>query len=102
MDEEKLNEDQENSEAEPTPEETAAAWENYVRQEINTILNIFLPEAVNGNFGIKYLRPVIMVDPKSGKRIIDEKKATGVQIFIEFDFADTVEFFDDFPEESKP
>lgn len=89
-------------EQQPTPEEIAAAWENYVRGEVNTILDIFLPEAVHGNVGVRYIRPVKMIDPKTGKKVIEENKANGVQIFVEFDFADTIEFFDEMPEESQP
>lgn len=87
---------------EVTQEEAAKAWEDYVRGEINTILDIFLPEAIHGNFGVRYMRPASGIDPKTDKLIVDESKATGVQIFIEFDFADTVEFFDELPEESEP
>lgn len=85
-----------------TPEEVAAAWENYVRQEVNQVLNIFLPEAINGNVGVKYIRPVLRVDPSTGQKISDQNKATGVQIFVEFDFAEPIEFFDELPDESQP
>lgn len=83
--------------AEIPPEERAKAWEDYVRTEINTMLDIYLPEAINGNIGIKYDRPVKKVDPKTGKQIFDESKAKGVFISIYFDFPAPIEFYDEEP-----
>jgi len=80
------------------PEERAALWEQYVRTEVNTLLDIYLPEAVSGNVGVKYIRPEIGTDPKTNKMLFDENKATGVMISLMFEFADTVEFFDEKPE----
>jgi hypothetical protein len=48
--------------------------------------------------GVKYVRPVLRIDPKTDKKIIDKNKATGVMISLMFEFADTVEFFDEKPE----
>lgn len=79
------------------PEERAAAWEKYVRDEVNSLLDIYLPEAITGNVGIKYINPVKSISPKTGKSEIDDKHATGVSIVINFEFADAVEFFDDDP-----
>lgn len=84
--------------AEIPPEERAALWEKYVRDEVNTLLDIYLPEAISGNIGVKYIRPMIGTDPKTGKKIIEDNKATGVMISLMFEFADTVEFFDEKPE----
>lgn len=75
------------------PEERAKAWEDYVRGEVNKVLDIYLPEAANGNIGIQYDKPVKMIDPKSGKKIIDENKAKGVMIVVDLEFAETIEFF---------
>jgi hypothetical protein len=79
------------------PEERAAAWEEYVRREVNTLLDIYLPEAISGNVGVKYIRPIKSVSPKTGKKEIDETHANGVSIVITFDFADTIEFYDEDP-----
>ena len=75
------------------PEERAAAWEEYVRGEVNALLDTFLPEAIHGNVGIKYDHPVIRISPKTGKTEIDETKAKGVYVSIMFEFAAPIEFF---------
>jgi len=81
------------------PEEIAAAWEKYVRDEVNSLLDVFLPEAINGNVGVIYKRPVLRVDAATGKSILDENKATAVDIHVVFEFPKAVEFFDDKPSE---
>lgn len=81
-----------------TPEERAAAWEAHVRYQVESILDIYLPEAINGNVGVKYVRPVKRVNPRTGKQEFDEKKATGVIVTLMFDFAAPIEFFDEKPE----
>ena len=83
-----------------TPEERAAAWEKYVRDEVTSILDTFLPESISGNVGIKYDHPVKQVSPKTGKAEIDETKATGVYLSIFFEFAAPIEFVDK-PEETE-
>jgi len=83
-----------------TPEERAAAWENYVRTEVNAILDTFLPESISGNVGVKYEHPVKEVSAKTGKTIVDEKKAIGVYLSIMFEFAAPIEFFDE-PEKAE-
>ena len=83
--------------AEVAPEDRAAAWEAYVRTEVNALLDTFLPEAISGNVGIKYDHPVIQVNPKTGKAEIDESKATGVFVSVKFEFAAPIEFFDEEP-----
>jgi len=84
-------------------EERAKAWEEYVRTEINSMLDIYLPESVTGNIGIKYEHPVKRVDPATGAPEIDDKKATGVYISIMFEFARPIDFYDEepVPEESE-
>lgn len=82
-----------------TPEEIAAEWEKYVRDEVSSLLDIFLPEAVNGTVGVLYDRPIKRVDAATGKAIIEESKATGVDIHIVFKFPQAIEFFDEKPSE---
>lgn len=84
--------------AEIPPEERAAAWEEYVRNEVSSLLDTFLPEAISGNVGIKYEHPILRVSPKTGKAEIDENTATGVFISILFEFAAPISFFDEKPE----
>ena len=81
------------------PEERAAAWEEYVRTEVNALLDTFLPEAISGNVGIKYDHPILEVSPKTGKQVIDESRATGVFISVLFEFAAPITFFDEKPEQ---
>jgi hypothetical protein len=80
------------------PEERAAFWEARVRDEINTLLDIFIPEAITGNIGIKYDNPIRSIDPKTGEPDIDTEKASGVKIVIEFKFADMIHFSKEKPE----
>lgn len=87
--------------AEVLPEERAAAWEKYVRDEVNSLLDTFLPEAISGNVGVKYDHPVIQISPKTGKAKIDETKATGVFLSIKFEFAAPIKFFDEDPNKTE-
>jgi hypothetical protein len=82
-----------------TPEEMAKAWENYVRNEVNTLLDIFLPEAISGNVGVIYSHPVKEVSAKTGESIVDKDKATAVDIHIVLDFPEAIQFFDEKPTE---
>ena len=99
VDKEVVNDDKVKEElAKITPEERAAAWEAHVRYQVDSILDTYLPEAITGNVGVKYVRPVKRVSPRTGKREFDENKATGVIITLMFDFAEPIEFFDEKPE----
>lgn len=82
-------------------EERAAAWEEYVRGEVNALLDTFLPESITGNVGIKYEHPVREKNPKTGADILDETKALGVFISVKFDFAAPIEFFEEKPEQAE-
>lgn len=74
--------------------ELAKKWEEYVRNELNSVLDIFLPDAMAGNVGIKYAHPVVE-SYENGDKKIDETKAVGVSIHINFKFKGQV----DIPEE---
>lgn len=74
--------------------ELAKKWEEYVRSELNSILDIYLPDAIAGNIGIKYAHPVVE-SYENGDRKIDETKAVGVSVHINFKFKGQV----DIPEE---
>lgn len=85
-----------------TPEERAAAWEEYVRKEVNSLLDTFLPEAISGNVGIKYEHPSRGKSAKTGKEMVDESKVTGVYLSIMFEFAAPLEVFgENKPEDSE-
>jgi hypothetical protein len=70
-------------------------WEAYVRNEINTLLDMFLPMTKSGIVGLKYINPE--KEKYEGQTIYDEDKAIGVDIAIRFDFEK--EF--DIPKESE-
>lgn len=84
-----------------TPEERATAWEEYVRTEVNSLLDTFLPESISGNVGIKYEHPSKGKDPKTGQELIDDSKATGVYLSIMFEFAAPINFYDEKPEDAE-
>lgn len=71
-------------EEEVTKEETAAQWEMYVRNELNTLLDIYLPASIHGNVGIKYVNPVKA--KYETHTDYDKTKAVGVQMSIVFAF----------------
>ena len=83
------------------PEERAKAWEEYVRNEVNSLLDTFLPESISGNVGIKYEYPSKGQNPKTGEEMIDESKATGVFLSIMFEFAAPITFYDEKPEDAE-
>ena len=74
---------------EPTKEETEKMWEAYVRNEVNTLLNIYLPIAVEGTVGIKYVHPVKASYETHTE--YDKDKAAGVQLSLVFTFSDSIE-----------
>lgn len=82
-----------------TAEEMAQAWEQYVRDEVNAYLDTFLPEAVNGNVGVVYKRPIKEIDVKTGEPVFEENKAVAVDIHLVFEFPKAIEFFDTKPSE---
>jgi len=82
---------------EPTEEELAkmaAEWETYVRDELNSLLDIYLPNAIAGNVGIKYAHPVLETYVDGSDAKIDEKAAVGVNININLRFRGTVDLSD--------
>jgi hypothetical protein len=79
------------------PEDRAAAWEAYVRGQVSSVLDTYLPEAITGNIGVKYINPVLRVDAQTGEKVIDTKTALGVQVILEFTFAAPIKFFDEEP-----
>ena len=76
-------------------EKAAKDWEDYVRDEVNTLLNVYLPVSKNGNIGIKYYKDVLQ-RTESGVRY-DETKAVGVQMHIVFEFAQPVDLVGEEP-----
>ena len=59
-------------------------WEEYVRSEVAAMLDLYLPETISGNVGIKYTRPV--KEQYEGHVEYDNTKVSGVTIQLVFDF----------------
>lgn len=60
------------------------SWDEYVRGEVNSYLNTFLPEAETGNVGIKYSHPI--KEKLETGIVYDEDKIAGVEIRLVFKF----------------
>lgn len=67
-----------------TEEERSVAWMNYVSDEVNALLALFLPISKEGVVGVKY-KPVVMAQYESGPQH-DLSKAEGVEIRLVFNF----------------
>lgn len=72
-----------------TKGEMAQKWEAYVRNELNTLLNIYLPIAIEGTVGIKYVNPVKA--KYETHTVYDKTVACGVQLSIAFTFGDIID-----------
>lgn len=71
-------------------ETMAKEWESYVRDELNSLLDIYLPNSIAGNIGVKYARP-IKESYEDGTIVKEEGKAIGVNISINFKFGNAVD-----------
>lgn len=83
-------------ERELTEEERAIKWMNYVSDEVNALLAIFLPISKEGVVGMKY-KPVLVETLETGP-VYDKNRAEGVEIRLIFNFEDKIELP---PEEDK-
>ena len=70
-------------------EKDASTWDGYVTNEVNTVLELFLPEASAGNVGIKYERAKVAGD--SGEFVEVEDKAEAVSVNIILDFTEPID-----------
>jgi len=70
-------------------EKDISTWDGYVTNEVNSILELLLPESNSGNVGIKYER--VMVTTDSGEMVPDEGKASGVSVNIVLTFEKPIE-----------
>jgi len=64
--------------------EEKTTWESYVKQEVNALLNTFLPFSASGNVGIKYIHPIKV--QYEGAEEYDLSEYTGVEIHLMFNF----------------
>jgi len=75
---------------EMTKEDTAKAWEEYVRKEMNSILDAYLPLAGRGDIGIRYGSPILGT-MEDGSDIIDLGKADAVAVTLILRFEDPID-----------
>lgn len=72
-----------------TVETQELSWEDYVRKEVNTLLDTFLPNADSGTVGIRYKRPVL--EELEEGPVYAEDKAEAVSINLVFNFKGVVD-----------
>jgi hypothetical protein len=70
-------------------QKSAFVWMQYVSDEVNTLLSIFLPISKAGTVGVKYNKHIKTVY-ESGPEY-DQNKADGVEIRLVFDFEGAVD-----------
>jgi hypothetical protein len=70
-------------------EDKQEAWYNWVRSEVNSVLDIYLPESNSGHINIKY-HPHIVERLETGP-VYDNSKASGVTISIAFGFDKSID-----------
>jgi len=75
--------------ADLTSEEKAEAWAKWVRSEVNSALDIYLPKALSGHINVKYY-PHVKEMLESGPEL-DNNKADGVLLSIIFEFEEPVD-----------
>lgn len=66
--------------------ETTKDWELYVRNEVTSALDTFLPAAKDGNLGFIYKKAVI--ENTEAGLVYDEGKVSGVEIIIDLNFSE--------------
>ena len=64
-------------------------WEEYVVDEVNTLLELYLPDSKTGNLGIRYSHPE-SARYEDGP-VYDESKVNGVMISLVFEFINNLE-----------
>lgn len=70
-------------------QKSALAWMQYVSDEVNTLLSIYLPISKNGTVGVKYNKHIKAMY-ESGPEY-DPNLADGVEIRLVFEFEGAVE-----------
>lgn len=74
-------------------EQKELAWETYVRNGVNSLLNIYLPAAKSGNIGIRYT-PHEVERLETGP-VYDETKADAVLVSVVFKFDEPIDLTKD-------
>ena len=70
-------------------EKDLSSWDGYVVNEVNSVLEVYLPEASSGNIGINYKHPMVPGELE-GETEEDSNKALSVTISIVFDFDEPI------------
>ena len=70
-------------------EQKVLAWETYVRNGVNSLLDVYLPVSKDGNVGIRYT-PHEVEKLESGP-VYDNTKADSVLISIVFKFEEPID-----------
>ena len=70
-------------------EEKAEAWVKYVRNGVNSLLDVYLPVSESGNIGIRYT-PHEVEKLESGP-VYDDTKADSVLVSIVFKFEQPID-----------
>lgn len=65
-------------------EEKAKLWEEYVRNGVNSLLDVYLPLAKNGNINVEYKSHI--VEKLESGPVYDKTKAGSVLISVVFEF----------------
>lgn len=71
------------------PEEKAEAWAKWVRSEVNSALDVYLPKALSGHINVRYYPHVIEV--QEAGPLTDDTKADGVLLSIVFEFEEPID-----------
>lgn len=74
-------------------EDKGKAWEEYVRAEVKSLLDLYLPETESGNVGIKYVHPIkemLETGPE-----YDEDQVAGVIVKLVFQFIKPMPIMED-------
>lgn len=69
--------------------EKAEAWEKWVRSEINSALDIFLPISYRGDVNLEYI-PKVLEHTEAGPVLSDSKK-DGVKFTIVLKFEESID-----------
>lgn len=73
-----------------TSEEAAKEWEEYVRIEMNNILDLYLPIAGRGDIGIRYGSPILGT-MEDGSDLVETGKADAVAVTLILRFEDPID-----------
>lgn len=84
-----INKDTENVEEIKTTDD----WESYVRNEVNIMLDLFLPYSVNGNIGIVYKK--LLIEETEAGPVYDDSKVVGVEVVLDFNFDQPISLSDE-------